>query len=368
MSASVRTVLNTIYKSNCIVQIRSVSNMQVTASKLFYNDYGDPVKVIKKESEDILFENKNDQVLVKMLAAPVNPADINTIQGKYPVKPALPSIPGNEGVAEIVAVGSEVKNLSTGDRVIPLANALGTWRTHAVLDAKLLFKVPKQLGLAEAAQLTVNPCTAYRMLKDFATLSPGCTIIQNGGNSAVGQNVIQISKVWGINTVNIIRDRPNVDQLKSELKELGATEVLTEEELRTTDIFKEKYPKPCLALNCVGGKSATELMRHLAPRGTLVTYGGMSLQPVTVSTAALIFKDINVRGFWMTEWTKNNAHSEKRIEMLDDLIKMMSEKKIHSPVFEMVPFEKYEEALGNTLTSKGMTGKKFILNFEESSK
>jgi trans-2-enoyl-CoA reductase len=76
-----------------------------------------------------------------MLAAPINPADINTIQGVYAIKPPLPSIPGNEGVGEVINVGTKVTDLRKGDRVLPRANAWGTWRTHAVCDAKEMMKV-----------------------------------------------------------------------------------------------------------------------------------------------------------------------------------------------------------------------------------
>lgn len=62
--------------------------------------------------------------------------------------------------------------------------------------------------------LNVNPCTAYRMLKDFVPLKPGDTVIQNGGNSAVGQMVIQLCKLWNYKSVNVVRDRPNIQELK----------------------------------------------------------------------------------------------------------------------------------------------------------
>lgn len=79
---------------------------------------------------------------MKMLAAPVNPADINTIQGTYAVQPTLPSIPGNEGVGEVVAVGDGCAGrLQPGDRVIPRVNALGTWRTHIIAPDTDLIKV-----------------------------------------------------------------------------------------------------------------------------------------------------------------------------------------------------------------------------------
>lgn len=62
--------------------------------------------------------------------------------------------------------------------------------------------------------LNVNPCTAYRMLKDYVPLKPGDLILQNGGNSAVGQNVIQLCKIWGIRSVNVVRNRPEIAHLK----------------------------------------------------------------------------------------------------------------------------------------------------------
>lgn len=76
-----------------------------------------------------------------MLVATVNPSDINTIQGSYAVKPNIPFVGGNEGVGEIVEVGSDVTQFKVGDKVLPAINAWGTWRTHAVCPANQLFKV-----------------------------------------------------------------------------------------------------------------------------------------------------------------------------------------------------------------------------------
>lgn len=70
------------------------------------------------------------------------------------------------------------------------------------------------------------------MLKDFVSLKPGDTVIQNGANSACGQYVIQLCKAWNLTSVNVVRNRPNIDELKDTLSKLGATHVLTEEELR----------------------------------------------------------------------------------------------------------------------------------------
>lgn len=85
--------------------------------------------------------------------------------------------------------------------------------------------------------------------------------------------------------------------MKCQLEDLGATEVLTEEELRLTNIFKSNnLKKPLLALNCVCGKNATEVQRHMDKNGVMVTYGGMSREPLVVPASSLIFKVCN--NYW----------------------------------------------------------------------
>ncbi|KAM7344965.1 enoyl-[acyl-carrier-protein] reductase, mitochondrial-like [Cochliomyia hominivorax] len=354
-----------INPSKTINTLQWTRRMSIFAKSIKYTQHGEPADVLQLVEEK-LDKPQNNQVLVKILAAPINPADINTIQGKYPVKPKFPAIAGNECVAEIVEVGDKVKNLSKGQHVVPYVTGMGTWTTHAVFSEEQLMPVSNKIGLAEAATITVNPCTAYRMLKDFMKLSPGDCVIQNGANSAVGQAVHQLCKAWGYKSVGVVRSRPDIDQLKSYLKSLGATEILTEEEIRTTTLFKEgKLPKPKLAFNCVGGKSATEVTRHLSDKGIMVTYGGMSREPVIAPTAALIFKDIAFRGFWMTRWTKENAQSPERPEMFRELCDLMEQGKFIAPVHELVPLKNFKEAAAAALNFKGFTGKKYILQMQD---
>lgn len=279
------------------------------------------------------------------------------------MKPKFPAIAGNEFVGKVVCVGEKVKCLQPGNHVVPLATGLGTWTTHAVYNENQLMAISDKVGLAEAATITVNPCTAYRMLKDFVKLAPGDTVIQNGANSAVGQAVHQLCRAWGVKSVGIVRNRPEICELKDMLTGLGATYVLTEEEIRTSDIFKTgKVKKPKLAFNCVGGKSATEVSRHLDNKGIIVTYGGMSREPVTVATGPLIFKDISFRGFWMTRWSKENYDVPERAKMMKELCQLIEDGKFVAPMHEMVPLENFKDAAAAALSFKGFTGKKYILN------
>lgn len=274
-------------------------------------------------------------------------------------------IPGNEGVGIVESAGNKVESISEGLKVIVTKPALGTWRNYGIFDKDALKVVPKDIGLVEAATITVNPCTAYRMLTDFKPVrEKGLVVIQNGANSACGQNVIQLCKAWGIKNIGIIRDRPNdLDKLKDYLKALGATYVLTDQELRSTDIFKNKeIEKPSLALNCVGGKSSLEILRQLQHNGVMVTYGGMSREPVTIPTASFIFKNLQFHGFWMTQWNET-ADAATKNAMLDEVIRLMCEGKLKAPLHKMVKFCQYEEALGNALAPQGFLGLKYILDF-----
>ncbi|KAM9798093.1 enoyl-[acyl-carrier-protein] reductase, mitochondrial [Neosynchiropus ocellatus] len=319
-----------------------------TCKALQYTNHGDPTQVVKLEDVDVPEVQEKD-VLVKILAAPVNPSDINMIQGTYAILPNLPAVGGNEGVAEVIEVGSQVKALKIGDWVIPRDAGLGTWRTQAVLAEDDLISLPNDIPLLAAATLGVNPCTAFRMLSDFENLRPGDSVIQNSANSGVGQAVIQIAAARGINSINVVRDRPEFTQLSDRLKAMGASHVIREEELRRPEI-KELFkicPKPKLALNGVGGKSATELLRHLKVRGSMVTYGGMSKQPVTVPVSALIFKDVKIRGFWVTQWKRDHAHDEGAFRaMLDELCSLVRQGKLTAPTCTEVPLLNYRNALG----------------------
>lgn len=352
--------INTFTKN---LQINTFSRRNISSSRLVIKEFGDPKNVVQMEEYKTECPGPGE-VLVQMLVASMNPADINTIQGTYPIKPTLPGVPGNEGVAKVVSVGADVNDLQVDDHVMPNVENFGTWQTHKVISADKLLKVPKEVPLVEVAGIMSNCSTAYRMLKDFVPLEPGDTVLQNGGNSAAAQNVIQLCKAWGYKSVNVVRDRPDIDKLKSYLKEIGADVVLTEEEIRTTKMFKEgELPAPKLALNCVGGKSSSELMRHLGKKGVIVTYGGMSREPVIVPTSQLIFKDISVKGFWMTRWTKENRNSDVRKCMLSEIMQLMSLKKLRAPAHKLIPLREFNSALDTITNPKGFTGVKYLIDF-----
>lgn len=321
-----------------------------------FEQTGPPAQVLSLR-ETSLPPLQPGEVLLRMLAAPVNPADLNFIAGTYGVKPVLPATPGIEGVGEVIETGGAVTQVKKGDRVRSFSET-GTWRQHLVLKASDCLVLPKGLSEDQAAMIYVNPVTAWRMLHDFATLRPGDWIAQNAGNSAVGRCVIQIAKALGFKTYNLVR-RP---ELIEELKAIGADVVETEEQFdRKTSGGHFDGKNPRLAFNAVGGASALNLANLLARGGNHVTYGAMARMPLKIPNGLLIFNNLAFRGFWLTAWGKN-ASREEQSETLQHLGGLMRQGKLAIPVARRYPLAQLRDAVAHA--EKDQRGGKIILDLK----
>ncbi|KAK5990985.1 2-enoyl thioester reductase [Cladobotryum mycophilum] len=321
----------------------------IQAKALVFSKNGEPADVLKLHTHSISPQLRSGTTLVRTLAAPINPADINTIQ-----------VPGNEGVFEVLATSNPNSHLRKGDWVIPAVSQFGTWRTHAVAKTDELLKINIQgLTPTQVATVSINPCTAYRILRSYGPnagisqglgmrpldVGSGAWFIQNGANSGVGRAAIQFGRLWGLRSINIIRERESreeTESLKKELEDLGADVVVTETQLLSREwkdqlaqFTRNGHEKIGLGLNCVGGKSATSIARSLSEGATLVSYGGMSKQPVNLPVGLLIFKDIRFVGFWLSEWNKRDPTG--REHMINDILGL-----IKTNWFRDVPVEEVE--------------------------
>jgi trans-2-enoyl-CoA reductase len=291
-----------------------------------YRRHGPPPEVVAVEAEDVPPAGAG-QARIAMRRAPIHPADLNTIEGTYGTPRPPPAVGGGEGCGVVEELGSGATGLRLGQWVRPPPGT-GTWREFLVADAGEVWPLPEGLTAEQAAGLTVNPPTAWRMLEDFVRLAPGDWVAQNAANSAVGRCVIQVARHRGWRTLNLVR-RP---ELVAELKKLGADEVLLEGENLARRAAEVAGGRPIrLALNAVGGESALNLSRALAPGGVLVTYGGMSRQPFTVGAGPLIFKDLQYRGFWVSRWFKA-APRERIVGMLGEIAELVRAGRLEVPV------------------------------------
>lgn len=285
-------------------------------------------------------------VNVKMIAAPINPADLNIIEGKYGELPELPAIPGSEGAGRVVALGAGVGAFRVGELVSVIRR--GTWSQHLSVAEKDVFPVPDSTDPLQAAMLGVNPPTALLMLETLPDLKPGEWIVQNAANSGVGRCVIQIAKARGLRTLNIVRR----EELVAELTELGADCVVTEEtDLRTAakDICGGKLPR--LGFNAVGGASALNLANGLAKDGHLITYGAMGRQPLKIPNGLLIFKNLTFSGFWLTRW-KSHASREEQNRVFSELGNLLAAQKLQIAIHRVFPASQINEALAEAAAEK----------------
>ncbi|KAJ8082589.1 hypothetical protein AAF712_012526 [Marasmius tenuissimus] len=362
---------------------------------VIYKENGPISKVLSAVTYPSLPPPPPNTVNIKFILSPINPADLNTIEGVYPSKPTLSSnlntsgkgsqeepvfVAGNEGLAEVVEVGEGVSGLEKGAWVVMDKPQLGTWSTSRNVTPKDIIRLPfgKLNGLSEAhgATMTVNPTTAYNMLDSFVPLSAGDWIVQNGANSAVGKLVIQIAKIRGINTINFVRPRDNLAGLVKELEKLGANKVLTYDELSDKSLrgkIKEWTGGKDirLALNCVGGDTTTAMVKLLGQNAHLVSYGAMSKKPLSLPTSLFIFKNLVSRGFWQTRWSKENSRHKKEA-LIGTLAEWMAGKKLKAPEHEIVTISKEDsdevasQKIRDVLTrvSEGKVGKKVLLRLD----
>ncbi|KAH6623963.1 hypothetical protein F5144DRAFT_584882 [Chaetomium tenue] len=283
-------------------------------------------------------KGEEGEVLVRFLAAPVNRVDLMLLAGRYPIKPkyTAPSpdgttqhpIPGFDGCA--VVQSSTTSLFTPGDLVLPRDLGLGTWRTHAVLPASALIKLPAGVDPIDAALIRSGALIARLLLDEVTPLRAGDWVIASAGTSGVSQFLVQLARQRGVRVVLVVRDRqePVLAVVKAELRALGADAVLSEGELEAElSARSSKAPSATvgllpkepivLALDSVFGRVGQLLASALAPGGKFVLVGLLAgpTATVTVTTDHLFTRQLSFLPFRGSEHLKRlgNARAEELI-------------------------------------------------------
>jgi trans-2-enoyl-CoA reductase len=326
-----------------------------TINAAVYETHGNPADVLHVESRPWPTPAAGE-VIVKMRAAPINPADLNQIEGKYPVRAQLPATPGFEGAGIVAEANRDVTNFNA-DALVILPHNTGTWRDAVAVKADELVVVPAGIEPVHAAMLKINPMTAWRLLHDYVNLARGDWLIQNAANSAAGRAVIQIARDLGYKTVNVVRRSELIGELRAE----GGDVVLVDSENLRHEVEDMIGGPPIgLGLNAVGGESALRLANCLAPGSTLVTYGAMSLQPLKIPNGLLIFKDLRIRGIWINKWY-DNATPAQRMEAFQHLFEMAKRGLLQTKVEKAYPLSEAKVAVAHA--ARGQRSGKIIFEF-----
>ncbi len=305
-----------------------------------YAQFGNPADVVTLEQADSPIP-RSGQVRLAIQRAPMNPSDLLQVQGVYGIRPPLPAVPGNEGIARVVALGEGVDGVAEGQLVIAPAGS-GTWQQEVLAPATVLVPLP-EADLDQLAMITVNPPTAWLLLDDFVDLAPGDWVIQNAANSAVGGYVVQLAAERGVKTINIVRRNSAVAMLRA----MGGDLVLVDgPDLADRVRAVVGDGKIRLGLDAVGGDSFARMADTLSTGGVMVSYGALSGAPATLSAQATIFRDVTVRGFWLARWFEQ-ADQPRKAEVFGNLIQRIATGKLSTAIEAMYPLDQIHEAMAH---------------------
>lgn len=317
-----------------------------------YAQFGAPADVVTLTQVDSPVPGPG-QVRLAIQRAPINPSDLLQVQGVYGIRPPLPAVPGNEGIARVVALGEGVEGVAEGQLVIAPAGS-GTWQQEVLAAATALVPLP-ETDLDQLAMITVNPPTAWLLLDDFVDLAPGDWVIQNAANSAVGGYVVQLAAERGVKTINIVRR----DSAVAPLQGMGGDLVLVDgPDLADRVRAVVGDGKIRLGLDAVGGDSFARMADILNTGGVMVSYGALSGVPATLSAQATIFRDVTVKGFWLARWFEQ-ADQPRKAQVFGNLIQRIATGKLSTAIEAVYPLDQVHEAM--THAAKGERAGKVLL-------
>ncbi len=294
---------------------------------LQFTSYGQPAEVLSLVTSPPIAP-KRGQVQIHLTHRPINPSDLLYIRGVYGIKPRLPAVPGFEGVGHVDGIGEGVTEFQIGDRVVPMG-VMGTWQESVIARPSQLVRIPDDVEDQVAAQLVVNPVTAWVMTTRELAVKPGDWLLQTAAGSTVGRIVLQIAKQRGFKTINFVRRREQVQ----ELLDLGADAVIcTEDPDPVGEVLKLTRGQGVFAaIDAVGGQTGARAAKCLRQGGTMLVYGLLSEERMPLDPGDMIFKGSIIRGFWLTQWYQQTRPEEVRA-IWEEVLKLMAVGQLIPPV------------------------------------
>jgi NADPH:quinone reductase len=297
---------------------------------------GPPAEVLRVEDDIPAPQPARGEVLVRMLASPVNPSDLMYISGKYGLKPQLPATPGFEGVGVVEATGGGLLGwLRKGKRVAVINDRIGNWAEYTVTKARQVVPVPDDIPDEQAATFFVNPATAVVMTRDVLAIPRGEWLLQSAAGGELGKMVIRLGKKYGFRTLNVVRRRGQVE----ELRKLGADAVVVESDGPLPEQVAKLTPGGIrFAIDPVGGKTGSEVIASLTPGGRCLLYGSLTDEPLTIHPRHVLSNSVRVEGFWLAAWARQQG-ALTMLKLFRHVRAMMREGVLQSTVAATYPLE-----------------------------
>jgi NADPH:quinone reductase-like Zn-dependent oxidoreductase len=321
--------------------------------KIEITDFGAPEAVARcVEAPDVGMPGAGE-IVIDVLAFPINPADLLFCRGRYQSPVSLPATPGAECVGRVAAVGSGVTDLRPGDLVIHLQRE--NWVQRRRVAAADAIPMPADLDLTQAAMLRINPATALCLLEDHVALRLGDWVIQNAANSAVGRHLAVLAKVRRVHTIAVV----NRGDVTVELQALGADAVLQDGPDLAERASAAAGGAPIrLAIDAIGGEAGRRIGDCLADGAIVVSYGALSGNDPMLSRAALM-RGVGVTGFGLSYGLARRTGTQVR-ELYADLAAKVRDGLLRAPVEATYGIDDIKEALVHA-QRRGRHGKVLVL-------
>ncbi|AHM02899.1 hypothetical protein roselon_00455 [Roseibacterium elongatum DSM 19469] len=253
------------------------------------------------------------EVLVRLAASPVNPSDLMTLKGQYGITAPYPLIPGLEAAGTVVAAAPGLMGRYLMGRKVACASGQGgMWAEYAVVPVTACVPLPKQVPLGAGAMSAVNPLTAIALIS-LARRGGHWSAISTAAGGQLGRMIRRRARDKGLKIINVVRKQAQVEALRAE----GARYVLNE----TAPDFDAELADLCKTLRCrmafdaVGGAMTYRLTEALRPQAEILVYGALAEKAVSVHPGTLIFKEVTIRGFWLSKWLPRKTLPEILLHM-----------------------------------------------------
>src|ERR1700756_5712045 len=309
--------------------------------------HGEPSDVIELKTVPEPALGQED-VLISMEAAPMNPSDFLFVRGTYGIRPAFPSSVGAEGVGRVAKIGSKVDVALRGKRVLILPTyEQGTWADQVVVPVRNIVPMSDEADPLQLSMIGINPATAYLLLNRYVSLMPGDWIAQTAANAAMGQYIIALAKLAGVKTLNVVRR----EQAAEQVRQWGGDRVVLQGDNLLKDIEGALDGKKLsLVLDIVGGTPVGELAKSLKAGGSIVVFAMQSGQFPAISPMDLIYRDLSLHGFWLINWIRNAPRTEIQ-EVYRKLGDLVAAGSLSAAVEHVYPLEDFKVAFEHSLKS-----------------
>lgn len=238
---------------------------------IVYHRYGSPDVLACEEIEKPI--PGNDEVLIKVRAASVNPLDCHFMRGTPYLfriatglhKPKFPRL-GVDVAGHVEAVGGKVTQFKPGDEVFGACR--GAFAEYACTSESSVVTKPNNVTFDQAASVNVAGVTALQALRDKGQIQPGQKVLINGAAGGVGTFAVQIARWFGADVTGVCSAR-NVDMVRS----IGADRVID----YTREDFTYRGERYDVILDCIGNHPLSAYRRVLNPTGKYLAVGGPAL-------------------------------------------------------------------------------------------